>query len=346
MTDKMQAVMKNKRAPGLELVEKDVPKAGPGQVLVHVLATSICGTDLHIYRWDKWSQGRVNPPIVAGHEITGDIVEVGEGVTRVKVGERVSLESHEVCDTCRFCRAGRGDICENTVIIGVDRDGGYADYIAINEENARVLPDGVPLDIACLMENFGNSVHTVSMVDVKDKHILVTGCGPAGVMAIAVAKAEGAAHIYATDISDYRMNMAHTMGADTVINAAEEDVVEIVMDGTNGQGVAALIEMSGAPSAINEGFRALSLGGEASLLGLASGPFEFDLNNNVIFKSATVHGVVGRRLWDTWDLAYHYVETGKVNLEPMVTHRFKLSEFDEAFETFGSGQSGKVMMTP
>jgi threonine 3-dehydrogenase len=165
-------------------------------------------------------------------------------------------------------------------------------------------------------------------------------------MSIAVAKAEGAAHIYATDISDYRLDMACTMGADTVINAATDDVVGIVMDGTNGEGAAVLIEMSGAPSAINEGFTALSSGGEASLLGLTPGPFEFDLNNNIVFKSAVVYGVVGRRLWDTWDLAYHYVETGKVDLDPMVTHRFKLSEFDEAFETFGSGQSGKVMMTP
>jgi threonine 3-dehydrogenase len=346
MTKKMQAVMKNERAPGLEMVEKDVPTVGRGQVLVHVLATSICGTDLHIYRWDKWSQGRVNPPIVAGHEITGEIAELGEGVTRVKIGEKVSLESHEVCGTCRFCRAGRGDICENTAIIGVDRDGGFADYIAINEENARVLPPGVPLNVACLMENFGNSVHTVSRVSVEDKHVLVTGCGPAGVMAIAVAKAEGAAHIYATDISDYRLNMARRMGANTTINAANEDVVGIVMDGTNGEGAAVLIEMSGAPSAINEGFAALSTGGVASLLGLTPGPFEFDLNNGVVFKSATVYGVVGRRLWDTWDLAYHYVQTGKVDLNPMVTHRFKLSEFDKAFETFGSGQSGKVMMTP
>jgi len=346
MAEKMQAVMKIERAPGLTLTEKEIPKAGPGQVVVHVLATSICGTDLHIYRWDKWSQGRVNPPIVAGHEITGEIAEVGKGVTRVKVGDKVSLESHEVCGTCRFCRAGRGDICENTVIIGVDRDGGFADYIAINEENARVLPPGVPLNVACLMENFGNAVHTVSMVNVKDKHVLVTGCGPAGVMAVAVAKAEGAAHIYATDVSDYRLAMARSMGANTIINPTKENVVEIVMSGTKNEGAAVLIEMSGAPSAINDGFKALSKGAEASLLGLTPGPFEFDLNNNVIFRSVVVYGVVGRRLWSTWDLAYHYVESGKVDLNPMVTHRFKLSEYDQAFETFGSGQSGKVMMTP
>lgn len=346
MTQTMLAVMKTERAPGMKYVETDVPTAGPGQVLVRVHATSICGTDLHIYRWDEWAAGRLNPPLVVGHEVTGEIAELGPNVTRVKVGDKVSLESHEVCGTCRFCRVNRGDICENTRIIGVDRDGGFADYIAINAENARVLPAGVPLHVASLMENFGNAVHTVSMVDVRDKQVLVTGCGPVGVMAVAVARAEGAAHIYATDISDYRLEMARQMGADTAINAATENVVEVVMSGTRGQGADVLIEMSGAPSAISDGFTVLSPGGQASLLGLTPGPFEFDINSAVVFKSATVYGVVGRRLWDTWDLAYHYVESGKVDLEPMVTHRFKLSEFDKAFETFASGQSGKVMMTP
>ena len=342
----MKAVIKAERAPGLTLTELPVPEVGPDDVLVKVRAVSICGTDLHIYRWDKWAEGRIKPPLVTGHEITGDVVRVGENVRRVKVGDYVSLESHVVCNTCVYCRTGRGHICQNTRILGVDRDGGFAEYISVPAQNAWVNPPDMPVEVAVLEENFGNAVHTVMAQDVSAKTVLVTGCGPVGLMAIAVARAVGARAIFATDISPYRLNMAVTMGADMVINAARQDVIAEVRAATNGDGVDVLLEMSGAPSAIDQGFTLLKDGGEAALLGLTPGPFEFDLNAHIVFKGAMVRGIIGRRLWETWYQTRSLLESGAVDLTPMVTHKFRLEEFDKAFETFASGQSGKVMMIP
>ncbi len=342
----MKAVIKAERAPGLTLTELPVPEVGPDDVLVKVRAVSICGTDLHIYRWDKWAEGRIKPPLVTGHEITGDVVRVGENVRRVKVGDYVSLESHVVCNTCVYCRTGRGHICQNTRILGVDRDGGFAEYISVPAQNAWVNPPDMPVEVAVLEENFGNAVHTVMAQDVSAKTVLVTGCGPVGLMAIAVARAVGARAIFATDISPYRLNMAVTMGADMVINAARQDVIAEVRAATNGDGVDVLLEMSGAPSAIDQGFTLLKDGGEVALLGLTPGPFEFDLNAHIVFKGAMVRGIIGRRLWETWYQTRSLLESGAVDLTPMVTHKFRLEEFDKAFETFASGQSGKVMMIP
>ncbi len=342
----MKAILKADRAPGLTMVhDYPVPTLGHGDVLVRVRAGSICGTDVHIYKWDDWAQKRIKPPFVVGHEITGEIAAVAPDVTDVQVGAYVSLESHVVCNTCYFCRTGRSYICENTRIIGVDRDGGFAEYIALPAQNVWNNPATMPLRVAVLEENLGNAVHAVMEQDISAKNVLVTGCGPVGLMAIGVAKAAGARAVFATDISPYRLAMAREMGVDRAINAATEDVVGLIRAATDGEGVDVLIEMSGAPSAIKQGFMALRAGGEASLLGLTPGPFTFDLDEHIIFKGAIVRGIVGRRLWETWYQARGLLDAG-LDLSPLITHEFKMDDFERAYEVFMSGESGKIMLTP
>lgn len=343
--ESMKALIKAKPAPGLEITDVPVPEPAPNEVLVKVQATSICGTDLHIYQWDEWAQSRVSPPLIVGHEICGEVVDRGVNVTEPEVGAFVSLESHVVCNACAYCRSGQGHLCENTQVIGVDRDGGFAEYIAIDAQNAWPNPPDLPLEIAVLQENFGNAVHTAFAVDLRAKKVLVTGSGPVGLMTIAVARATGARAIYATDISRYRLDFARRMGADLAVHA-EDDVHTLILQQTDGEGVDVLLEMSGAPPAIEQGFSLLKPGGEAALLGLSPGPFTFDWNEHLVFKGARVYGVYGRELWQTWYQARGLVRSGAVDLSPLVTHRFTFDEYERAFEVMASGESGKVMMTP
>ncbi|MGD2251510.1 MAG: L-threonine 3-dehydrogenase [Anaerolineales bacterium] len=346
MTQKMKAVVKARSAPGFEITEVPVPACNPDEVLVKVSAASICGTDVHVYNWDSWAAGRVKPPIVVGHEICGEVVDRGSMVTTPEIGEFVSLESHVICNTCAYCRTGQGHICENTKLIGIDRDGGFAEYIAIAAQNAWPNPPDLPLEIAVLQENFGNAVHTAMAVDLRAMKVLVTGCGPVGLMAIAVARAVGARSIYSTDISDYRIDFARRMGSDLALHATNDPVIERVLEATEGQGVDVLLEMSGAPSAIDQGFRLLKPGGSAALLGVAPDPFEFDWNHHIVFKGAQVYGISGRKLWQTWYQARGLIRSGAVDLSSLVTHKFKLEQFDEAFKVMRSGNTGKVMLTP
>jgi threonine 3-dehydrogenase len=342
----MRAVVKARAAAGLEMRTVPIPPIGPRDVLIRVRAASICGTDLHIYNWDPWAQNRIHPPVIVGHELCGEIVEVGAEVTEVKVGDLVSAESHIVCNECDLCRTGNAHLCRNTQIIGVDRDGGFAEYIALPAANAWVDPPDMPPEIATLMENFGNAVHTALTVPVVARKVLVTGCGPVGLMTIAVALAAGARSIYATDISDYRLRLAKTIGANLVINPKTQNVTEAIREATGGEGVDVLLEMSGAPSAIREGLDLLKKGGAAVLLGLPPQPFELDLGNLVIMKGITAYGIAGRKLWETWYEARGLVRSGAVDLTPLVTHRFKLEEFEKAFAVMENGESGKVVLVP
>ena len=344
--DSMKAIVKAERGPGFEISEVPVPTPAPNEVLVKVRAASVCGTDLHIYRWDDWAKSRIEPPLVVGHEICGDVVATGANVTEPHVGDYVSLESHVVCNACSYCRTGQGHLCENTQLIGVDRDGGFAEFIAIDAQNAWPNPPDLPLEIAVLQENFGNAVHTAFAVDLRAKKVLVTGSGPVGLMTIAVAKAIGARAIYATDISQYRLDFARRMGADLALHASDDDVRSIIQRETDGEGIDVLLEMSGAPSAIDQGFSLLKPGGEAALLGVTPGSIEFDWNQHIVFKGARVYGVYGRRLWQTWYQSRGLVRSGAVDLSPLVTHRFAFEEFEDAFELMASGESGKVMLTP
>ncbi len=344
MSKTMKAVIKPEQAPGLALAEVPVPKIGPTEALIKVRATSICGTDLHIYKWDEWARKRLRPPLVVGHEFCGYVVAVGRDVTEVKEGDFVSAESHITCGQCAQCRTGNGHICQNTRIIGVDRDGCWAEYIAMPAYNLWPnAPDMVP-EIACMLENFGNAVHTAFASDLTAKKVLITGCGPVGLMTVAVAKAAGARSIYATDISPYRLRLAHELGATHALNVAEVDVVETIRQDTDGQGVDVLLEMSGAQPAIAQGFQALRDGGEAALLGLTSGTIGFDINNAIIFKGATVRGIVGRELWGTWYRMRGLLNAGLVDLRPLVTHRFTLDQWEDAIQVMNGGASGKVVM--
>lgn len=342
----MSAVIKKEPGPGLSLTTVDVPHIAPDEILVKVRAASICGTDLHVYHWDDWSRGRIKPPLIIGHELCGEVVESGDHVADVQVGDFISAESHVICGVCSQCRTGRGHLCQDTRIIGVDRDGCFAEYVAIPAANAWLNPPDMDPEIACLQENFGNAVHTAFMTDLTAKKVLVTGCGPVGLMAIEVVRSAGPRAIYATDISSYRLELARRLGADLVLNPNHVDVVETIMEKTEGEGVDVLLEMSGAPSAIDEGFMLLKDGGEAALLGLSPAPFEFDLNNHVIFKGATVYGIIGRRIWETWYQMRGLLKAGAVDLRPIVTHLFPLGDFEYAFEAMDSGKTGKVVLFP
>ncbi|MDH3260920.1 MAG: L-threonine 3-dehydrogenase [Acidimicrobiia bacterium] len=342
----MRAIVKKTPGPGLDMVDLPLPEVGDEDVLIQVKATSICGTDLHIYEWNPWAQDHVKLPLTVGHELCGVVADKGANADGPEVGQLVSVESHVVCNRCSFCRSGKGHLCENTQILGVHRDGAYAEYVAVPAINAWVDPPEMPYSIASLQENFGNAVHTASVPLVAGRKVLVTGCGPVGVMAIAAAKALGARSVYATDVSDYRLSMAWTMGADLTINPIKQDVFSTVMDATEGEGVDVLLEMSGAPTAIDEGFRSLKAGGEAALLGLTSAKLSFNLDDHIIFKGASVYGIVGRKLWDTWYEMRGLLRSGAIDLAPLITHRFALDDYEKAFDLMATGDCGKVVMFP
>ena len=328
------------------MVEVPIPEYGPDDVLIEVLATSICGTDLHIFDWDPWAADHVITPVTMGHELTGMVRERGANVTEPNVGQLVSVESHVICNACDWCRTGQGHLCPSTELLGVHRDGAFAEYIVAPAQNAYVDPPDMALSIASLQENFGNAVHTATVTEVAGRKVLVTGAGPVGLMAIAVARAKGARAVYTTDIWDYRLDLAMTVGADLTLNPLKDDVAGILSDATESEGVDVLFEMSGAPAAIETGFAMLKPGGVAALLGLPGKKIEFDFDDNIIFKGATVYGIVGRRISQTWLEMRGLIRSGAVDLSPIVTHRFAFDDYEKAFELMGSGQCGKVIMFP
>ncbi|ACI16985.1 L-threonine 3-dehydrogenase [Coprothermobacter proteolyticus DSM 5265] len=337
----MLAIRKGSATKGVAMYEIDEPEPPEGWALVKVLKASICGTDVHIYQWNEWSQKRMKPPVTIGHEFVGEVLKVNKGSGRVHEGDIVSAESHVVCHVCRMCRRNMYHACENTKIIGVHMDGAFAEYIAIPEENLVKLPPSVPLEAGSVLEPFGNAVHTVQAVDVRGKRVVVTGVGPIGVMAIPVAKALGAVQIVATDLSDYRLKLASEVGADVVINVKEQDPVKVVQD-LGGADV--VLEMSGSEKALNQGLEMIIPGGEMAILGLPDNRVSLDLANDVVSKGITIKGITGRRLWETWDLGVSLVSSGKVDLKKVITHQFDFKDYEEAFSTMMSGNSGKVVL--
>ncbi|WP_457629285.1 L-threonine 3-dehydrogenase [Oceanithermus sp.] len=343
----MKALVKEAPAPGLSLRDVPVREPGPGEILIRIKAASICGTDLHIWRWDHWAAGRLRPPVITGHEFAGVVEAVGPGVTTPRVGDHVSLESHVACHTCYQCRTGKGHICQNTRILGVDTDGGFAEYATVPAENAWVNPPDLPWEVAAVLEPFGNAVHTVySGVGVEGKSVLVTGAGPIGLMAIAVARASGATLVVATDLQPYRLEFARRMGADRVVNVREEDPVEVVRELTGGQGVEVLVEFSGDERAIHQGLQALMPGGEARILGIPSDPIRFDLAGELVMRGITAVGIAGRRLYETWYQGSGLIYSGRVDLEPLITHRFAMRDYAEAFELLERGEGVKAVLYP
>src|SRR4030095_3793657 len=264
----MRAVVKASAGPGAEIREVPVPACGPGQLLLKVKRAGVCGTDLHIHTWDGWSQSRIRPPVTLGHEFVGEVVETGEGVDRARLGERVSCESHIVCNHCLPCRTGNAHVCENTRILGVDVNGGFEEYVAVPAVNAWRAPATVSIDVAAVMEPLGNAVHTAFAGALSGCNVAITGCGPIGLFAIGVAKAAGAARVFASDVSEYRLDLARKMKADAVLNPAREKFPERIREPTAGHGLDAVLEMSGSPAAMRDGLAALRMGGRLSLLGL------------------------------------------------------------------------------
>jgi len=346
MSATMKALRKTRAAKGLEIQEVPVPSIGAQDALVRVTATSICGTDLHIDGWDRWSQGRIKPPVTLGHEFCGIVECVGEDVSALRPGDFVSAEMHLNCGHCHQCRLGEAHICQNLKIIGIDMDGAFAEFVKIPATNIWKLDAAIPEHYAAILDPLGNAVHTVLAGAIAGQTVLVTGCGPIGLMSIAVAKACGSSTVFATETNEHRRAMAEEMGADHVLNPACEDPVKKILAATSGTGVDVLLEMSGQPAAIQQGFKSLRAGGRASLLGIPTENVPLDLVQDVIFKGATVQGIYGRRMYGTWVQMTALLKAGRVNLEPLFGERLALDNFEAAFAKLHSGMAGKILMYP
>jgi threonine 3-dehydrogenase len=342
----MKALRKMQAARGLSFETAPVPSIGAADVLVRVRTASICGTDLHIYGWDRWSQGRIKPPVTLGHEFCGLVERVGEEVTAVKAGDFVSAEMHVNCGHCHQCRLGEAHICQNLRIIGIDQDGAFAEFVKIPAPNIWKLDAAIPEHYGAILDPLGNAVHTVLAGAIAGQTVLVTGCGPIGLMAIAVAKACGSSTVFATETNEQRRAMAKKLGADVVLNPAQTDSVAQIKAETSGTGVDVLLEMSGNPAAIQQGFRALRAGGRASLLGIPTESVPLDLVNDVIFKGATVQGIYGRRMYGTWVQMTALLKAGRLNLEPLFGERTPMAKFENAFALLQGGLAGKILMYP
>ncbi len=353
----MRAVVKQKREAGAVILEVPDPKPGPNEVLVKMKASSICGTDIHIWEWNHWAENRIKRlPMIFGHELCGDVVEVGKNVTKVKVGDMVSAETHIIDNTCYQCRRGKGHICRNVEILGVDRDGVFADYVVIPEQNAWITDKSIDPAVAAVQEPLGNAIHTVlpndNIDDIAGSNVAVVGCGPIGLMAIAVMKKLGAKAIYATELGSerVRIELAKKMGVDRVFDATmgTDAIVTEVMEMTDGNGVDVALEMSGALVGPEQVFRMLTPGGRVSVLGLYDEPVCIDLNNMLTFKGATVFGITGRRMFQTWEKTSELLRDPdfREKMASIITHRVPIGDIDKAMELIHRKQAGKISLLP
>ncbi len=351
MPETMLAVRKVADEPGLTVVEVPVPRIKPDEVLVRIEAASFCGTDLHIWKWDEWARGRVRPPLTLGHEFAGTVVEVGERVEHVEVGDYVSAESHITCGRCFYCRTGQAHLCPRTEILGIDRDGAFAHYVAVPEKviwhNDRKR---IPPHIATLQEPFGNAVYATLYQDITGQSVAIMGCGPIGLFSVAVARASGAAYVYACDPIPYRRQLALRMGAtavfDPINSEGGRDIVQQLIDANEGYGIDVVLEMSGAPAAINNAFRAVRNGGTVVLFGIPSQPVEIEVAQNLIFKNLTVRALNGRKIFETWYKTRWLLEHGVIDLSPLVSHRIGFDQIEEAMQLMSRGEACKVVLLP
>ena len=344
----MRALVKASPSAGAELRDVQVPVPGDGELLIQVEAASLCGTDLHIYRWDDWAQSRLGGglPRIFGHEMAGRVVAHGPNVRgrgEIPLGTLVAAETHLVDQSCYQCRTGREHVCANLRILGVDMDGAFAQYIALPAHNAWPS-EGLSPEIAAIQEPMGNAVHAAFVEELAGQSVVVTGCGPIGLMTVAIAKLAGAAKVFATDINPERLEIARRLGADIVING-REDVVARLRELTGGVGVDVVLEMSGAEVAIRQGFEAVTNGGRVSLLGIPERPITLDLASDVIFKGLRVYGITGRKMFETWYRTQALLAQG-LDLTPIVTHRIAMRDYHQAFELLAGGHAGKVVLLP
>jgi len=342
----VKAFAKIRREPGITRIDAEQPKPGNHEVLVKVRVTSVCGTDYHIYRWDEWAQAHIRPPRIIGHEFAGEIIEVAPDVSTHKVGDIVAAESHLACGRCYQCRTGNSHICERLAILGVDVDGSFAEYVKIPEQNAWPIPPEIPIQTASVLEPLGNAVHAAFAADIPGSDVCIFGCGPVGLSAVALTNVSGALSVTAIDINDYRLGLAKTMGASKVINSKAVDAVAEIRRDTDGRGAGVVLEMSGSEVAVRNAFRAVRNGGTVILFGLPSREVHLNLADDVIFKEAHVRGIVGREMFKTWYMLEGLLKSRKVDLQPLITHRMSLNQIDEAMKLVGSGECGKILLTP
>ncbi|HMC74868.1 MAG TPA: L-threonine 3-dehydrogenase [Terriglobales bacterium] len=346
MSKTMMAVMKPQAKPGVEIRDVAIPQIGLTDVLVKVKVASICGTDLHIYNWDRWAQGRIRPPLIPGHEFCGEVVAYGNEVTSVKEGDFVSAEMHVACGKCLQCRTGEAHICQFVKIIGVDADGAFAEYVRIPESNIWKLDPAIPQEYASILDPLGNAVHTVLAGEIAAKTVAVTGCGPIGLFSIAVARAVGASTVFAIEVNQYRRRIAQQMKADFVLDPSNDDVTKIVMEQTGGLGVDVVLEMAGHPTAIRTAFDVVRRGGRISLLGLTSKPISLNFSEDIIFKGVTIQGINGRRMYQTWYQMTALLKGGKLDLHPVITDRMSMADFSKGMERLTSGEASKILLYP
>ncbi|MDH3730216.1 MAG: L-threonine 3-dehydrogenase [Acidimicrobiia bacterium] len=339
----MRALVKARPEPGIWMEDIDRPAVGHNDVLIQVAKSAICGTDLHIVNWDTWAQHTIGVPMAIGHEFVGRVVEVGSEVDRLEVGQRVAAEGHITCGVCRNCRAGRRHFCINTVGVGVDRPGAFAEFVAIPAFNAYPVPDDIDDSIASLLDPLGNATHTALEYDLVGEDVLVTGSGPIGMMVVAIARHVGARYVVATDINPYRLEIVAKMGADRAVEATSTDLSALMRDLGMTEGFDVGLEMSGVAAALQQMLDAMNNGGNVALLGIPSqerNPIDW---NEIIFKGLTLKGIYGRKLFETWYKMIAMLETG-LDIRPVITHEFRADDYEEAFAAAASGDAGKVLL--
>ncbi len=339
----MKTLTKLKKQPGMWMVEQPLPKVGHNDVKIKIKKTAICGTDMHIYNWDEWSQKTIPVPMIVGHEFIGVIDEAGSEVSAYKLGQRVSGEGHITCGHCRNCRAGRRHLCRNTVGVGVDRPGAFAEYLVIPQDNVFPIPDNISDDMAAIFDPFGNAVHTALSFDLVGEDVLITGAGPIGIMAVAVCKHVGARHVVITDVNPYRLDLAIKMGATRAVDVSKQNLAEVMKDLAMTEGFDVGLEMSGVPSAFKGMLEAMNNGGKIAMLGIPPGDMAIDWNQ-VIFKGLKIKGIYGREIFETWYKMVSMLQSG-LDISPVITHHFKVDDFQQGFDVMGSGQSGKVILS-
>lgn len=338
----MKALAKLKAEPGIWMTEVPKPELGHNDILIKIRKTAICGTDIHIYNWDQWSQNTIPIPMVVGHEYVGEVVALGQEVRGFSIGDRVSGEGHITCGHCRNCRAGRTHLCRNTQGVGVNRDGAFAEYLVLPAFNAFKLPDEVSDDLAAIFDPFGNAVHTALSFDLVGEDVLITGAGPIGIMAAAVAQHVGARHVVITDVNEYRLELARNMGVTRAVNVSNESLDTVMNELGMTEGFDVGLEMSGVPAAFSDMLDKMNHGGKIAMLGIPPSEMAIDWTQ-VIFKGLVLKGVYGREMFETWYKMVSLIQSG-LDLSPMITHHFKVDDFQQGFDVMRSGRSGKVIL--
>ncbi|WP_299489712.1 L-threonine 3-dehydrogenase [uncultured Shewanella sp.] len=338
----MKALSKLKAESGIWMVDAPKPQLGPNDLLIKIRKTAICGTDVHIYKWDEWSQNTIPVPMVIGHEYVGTVVEIGQEVKGFNIGDRVSGEGHITCGYCRNCRGGRTHLCRNTSGVGVNRDGAFAEFLVIPAFNSFKIPNDISDDLAAIFDPFGNAVHTALSFDLVGEDVLITGAGPIGIMAAAVCRHVGARHVVITDVNEYRLALAEKMGATKAVNVAKEKLTDVMTELGMTEGFDVGLEMSGVPSAFHSMLDTMNHGGKIAMLGIPGSEMPIDWSK-VIFKGLIIKGIYGREMFETWYKMASLIQSG-LDLSPIITHHFPIDEFQAGFDAMCSGQSGKVIL--